>query len=199
MTANAHADFVEPPWEAELDLLACLDEVPGHATMSGLFLSSVVQASQRAKVDLPSARGSYIAFRKYPLREHCQLLVEAAAGIFPNLSMREGLRRLGRGAPKTLIESMLGRVVFGSAEGPLDIIRAMARSYPLHMSPGALEVVVADPGRVVIAVRGVHHFLDSHNVGVFEGVLRHAGVGGGRVKIRSISRCDADLLCEWSA
>ena len=111
--------------------------------------------------------------------------------------MRQGLRRLGRGAPQTLIESMLGRVVFGSAEGPIETIRAMAKSYPLHMSPGTLEITEESPGRVVLAARAIHHFLDSHNVGVFEGVLRHSGAAGGRVTIRSSSRCDADLLCEW--
>lgn len=199
MTANASKEFLEPPWDAPLDVFACFDDVPTDATMSGLFLSSVVKAAQRAKLDLPSARGTYIAFRRYPLREHCQLLIEAAAGIFPDHNVRQGLRRLGRGAPQTLIESMLGRVVFGSVEGPIDTIRAMAKSYPLHMTPGSLEIVEEAPGRVVLAVRRVHHFLDSHNVGVFEGVLRHSGAEGGRVTIRSFSRCDADLLCEWDA
>ncbi|MBN8609474.1 MAG: DUF2378 family protein [Deltaproteobacteria bacterium] len=197
MAANAPSDFVEAPWDAPLDVFAYLDDVPNDATMSGLFLASVVKAAHRAKLDLPSARGSYIAFRRYPLREHCQLLAEAAAGIFPDHSMRQGLRRLGRGAPQTLIESMLGRVVFGSAEGPIETIRAMAKSYPLHMSPGTLEITEESPGRVVLAARAIHHFLDSHNVGVFEGVLRHSGAEGGRVTIRSLSRCDADLLCEW--
>lgn len=203
MAANAQSDleppWVDPPWDEPLDVSSYLEDVPSDATMSGMFLSSVVKAAQRAKLDLPSARGTYIAFRRYPLLEHCQLLVEAAAGIFPDHSVRQGLRRLGRGAPKTLIESMLGRVVFGSVEGPIETIRAMAKSYPLHMTPGSLEIAEEAPGRVVLAVRRVHHFLDSHNVGVFEGVLRHAGAEGGRVRIRSLSRCDADLLCEWNA
>lgn len=198
MSANASSEFVEPPWEAPLDVGLYLEGMPTDATMSGLFLASVVKAAQRAKISLPSARESYIAFRKYPLREHCQLLVEASAALFPKHVMREGLRRLGRGAPQTLVESMVGRVVFGSTEGPIDRIRAMAKSYPLHMSPGSLEIVEEGEGRVILAVRDIHHFLDSHNVGVFEGVLRHAGIERGRVRIRSLSRSDADLLCEWT-
>lgn len=166
--------------------------------MSGLFLGAVAQAAVRADRALPSARPGYTAFRRYPLREHCQLLVEAARVLFPDRTLREGLRRLGRGAPQTLLGSMLGRVVLGSVEGPAELLRAMARSYPLHMSPGTLEVVDEGPGRVVLALRDIHHFLDSHNVGVFEGVLRHAGIEGGRVRIRSLSPIHADLLCTWA-
>lgn len=199
MSANPTDDetFGDAPWGAPLDAEAWVDAIPRDATMSGLFLGAVVGAAARAERTLPSARAGYTSFRRYPLREHCQLLVEAARVLFPERSLREGLRRLGRGAPQTLLSSMLGRVVLGSVEGPAELLRAMARSYPLHMSPGSLEVLDERPGRVVLALRDIHHFLDSHNVGVFEGVLRHAGIEGGRVRIRSHSALDADLLCTW--
>lgn len=191
--------FSEPDWSAPLDVEACIDAVPADATMSGMFLAAVVSAASSAGHRLPSARASYTAFRKYPMREHCVIMVEAARAIWPAHSMREGLRRLGRGAPRALMTSMLGRVVLGSVEGPAEIVRAMARAYPLNSSPGSLEVGDAGPGRVVVRLRDIHHFLDSHHVGVFEGVLRHAGVEGGHVRLASLSRSDADLSCEWRA
>lgn len=198
MAANPTDEaFADPPWEAALDAEAWIDAVPAEATMSGLFLSAVARAVPRG-TKLASARSTYTAFRRYPLREHCVLLVEAARALFPDKSLREGLRRLGRGAPRTLLGSMLGRVVLGSVEGPGELVRAMAKSYPLHMSPGSLVVTEDVPGRIVLALRDIHHFLDSHNVGVFEGVLRHAGVEDGSVRIRSLSPTDADLLCTWT-
>lgn len=165
--------------------------------MSGMFLAAVVSAASSAGHGLPSARATYTAFRKYPMREHCVIMVEAARAIWPAHSTREGLRRLGRGAPRALMTSMLGRVVLGSVEGPAEIVRAMARAYPLNSSPGSLEVGEEGEGRVVVRLRDIHHFLDSHHVGVFEGVLRYAKVQDGRVRIDPISRSDADLLCEW--
>lgn len=165
--------------------------------MSGLFLSAVVATAKAGGVTLPSARPSYTAFRPYLLREHCTLMVEAARGLWPDEPLRQALRKFGRGAPRALVQSMLGRVVLGSVEGPLEILRAMAKSYPLHTKPGALEVIQLGPGRVVVRMTEIQHFLDSHHVGVFEGVMRYAEVEG-TVRIHSYSRVDADLLCEWT-
>ncbi len=180
-----------------LDVQACIGAVPADATMSGLFLSAVVGAAGLAGHRLAHARAGYTGFRRYPLHEHCELLVEAARAIWPDVPIRQALRRLGRGAPRALVASVLGRVVLGSVEGPTEVIRAMARSYPLHTTPGSLEIVDAARGRVVVRLRDIHHFLDSHHVGVFEGVLRHAEVESPSVRIEVLSRCDADLLCEW--
>lgn len=190
-------EWREAPWGAPLDADAEIDAIPADAMISGMFISAVVDAARARGVALPSARARYVAFNKYLLREHAQILVEAARGIWPALSTREGLRKLGRGAPRALVSSMVGRVVLGSVEGPVEILRAMARSYPIHTQPGSLEVEVLGAGRVVVRVRQIQHFLDSHHIGVFEGVLRYAEVSEPRVRIRPLSRVDADLLCEW--
>lgn len=188
----------EPPWGAPLDPAAVIAAVPADATMSGLFLAAVADFASSAGHRLERARERYVPFRRYPLREHCELLVEACTRVMPRDPLRIALRRLGRGAPRTLVGSIVGRVVLGSVEGPLEILRAMVKSYPLHMSPGTLEVVPLAPGRAVVRMRSIHHFLDSHNVGVMEGVLRYAEVEG-TVRIHAYSERDADLLCEWSA
>ncbi|HTJ82843.1 MAG TPA: DUF2378 family protein [Polyangiaceae bacterium] len=189
-------DFVEPPWSAPLDPEAVLRAVPPDATMTGTFLAAVVEVAASRGVVLPSARARYTAFQRFPLREHCTLLVEASRALFPELPLRAGLRKLGRGAPHALTSSTLGRVVFGSAEGPLDVIRAMAHSYSMHMSPSTLSVERVSETSAIVELSDIYNFLDSHNVGVFEGVLKHAGVSG-TVKIRSYSRTAADMLCTW--
>jgi uncharacterized protein (TIGR02265 family) len=103
---------------------------------------------------------------------------------------------MGRGAPATLVNSLVGRVMLGSAEGPIATLRAMCKSYTVHMKPCELEVVELDERSAVVRMGQIYNFLDSHNVGVFEGVLHHAGVQG-RVRIASYSPTEADLLCEW--
>lgn len=189
-------DWQEPPWNAPLDDKALLRAVPADATMTGMFLEAVASVARDKGQSPPSARERYTPFRAYPLREHCVLLLEVAKLAFPLSTTREALRRLGRGAPNVLERSTVGKVVFGSANGALAMLRAMARSYALHMRPGRIEVEEVGEKTAIVHLSEIHNFLDSHNVGVFEGTLKHAGVRG-TVKIRSYSRIAADLLCEW--
>jgi uncharacterized protein (TIGR02265 family) len=188
----------EPPWDARLDGDALVRAVPADATMTGVFLAAVAQLATERGVTLTTARARYTPFQRYPLREHCELLLEVSRLAMPELSLRAALRKLGRGAPAALSRSTVGRVVLGLADGPVEILRAMAKSYALHMRPCTLEVVPHGQTGAIVHMSDIHNFLDSHNVGVFEGVLRHAGVDG-LVRIRPYSRTAADLLCEWKA
>ena len=188
----------EPPWDEPLDPVALIHAIPSFATMTGLFLQALVDKTRASGVRL-SSRDHYMAFRPYPLREHATLLVDAARGLWPDEPLRNALRRLGRGASRALVHSIVGRVVLGSVDGPVEMLRAMAKSYAIHTSPGAVEVIVLAPRQVVVRLREIHHFADSHHVGVFEGVLRQAAVRDPRVRLHGYSRTDADLLCEWSA
>ncbi len=186
----------EPPWEQALDPEAWLSRIPKDATLTGMFLEAVVGAARQRGHEPKNARRKYTTFQRYPLAEHCALLVEVAQNAMPTFSTREALRRLGRGATGTLVQSLIGRVVLGTAEGTLDMLHALAKSYVLHMRPGSVEVVVLDTGRAVVRLADIYNFLDSHNVGVFEGFFRHAKVTG-RVRIASYSPTEADFLCEW--
>jgi uncharacterized protein (TIGR02265 family) len=188
--------FSEPPWDEPLDPGPLIEAIPAAATITGAFLQAIVDAARAREAPLQS-RGTYVGFRRYPLREHATLLVEAARLLFPTESLRMGLRRLGRGGPRTLVGTMLGRVMLGSVEGPIELLRAMAKAYPLHTTPGSLEVMEATPGRAVLRVEAIHYFLDSHHVGVFEGLLRYAEVQEPRVQIHPVSPVAADLLCTW--
>lgn len=200
----SHDRWTDPPWESPLDEDAALRAIPPSATITGMFLEAVVRlhatalaargvaSSARPK----AARERYVAFTPYPLREHCELLLEVAKAIHPELSVREGLRRVGRGAPHVLMQSTVGRVVLGSVEGPLAILEAMAKSYMMHMKPGALVVSAEGPTSAVVRLTDIYNFVDSHNVGVFEGTLRWAKVTG-TVRLRSPGRSSAELLCAW--
>ena len=188
--------WTEPPWSSALDEAACIRAIPQDATMTGMFLESAVALARERGHEVRAARSRYVAFQRYPLKEHCQILVEVGRALYPNVTTREALRKLGRGAPHVLLQSTVGRVVLGSAEGPIATIEAMARSYALHMRPANLVVERAGDGGAIIRMSEIHNFLDSHNVGVFEGVMRHAKIEG-TIRMRAYSRTAADFLCEW--
>ncbi len=65
------------------------------------------------------------------------------------------------------------------------------------MRPSSLEAEAYGTKGAIVHASDAYTFLDSHNVGVFEGVMRHAGVTG-TVKLRPFSRTAADLLCTWN-
>ena len=188
--------FRAPDLEAPLDAVAVIDAIPAGATITGVFLAGIADAAKTRGTKLPTARDRYVDFRAYPLREHATLLVEAARAYFPDEPLRRGLLKLGRGGPRTLLKSTVGRVVLGSVEGPLDALGAMAKSYALHTKPATVEVEPLSQRRALVRMRSVYYFVDSHHVGVFEGVLRLANAEG-RVRVQSLGPWDADLLCEW--
>lgn len=189
--------FGEPPWSAPLDADESLAALPDGAQMKGMFLAAIVARATDAGVTLPSARPRYTAFQWYPLREHCALLIELARAVWPNEPLRQGLRRIGRGAAPALVGSTLGKVMVGSAIGPAQVVREMAKAYMLLAQPGTIAVVEDTPGRMVIALRDVCFFVDSHHVGVYEGALRFAEARQPTVRIRRVGPNDLDLLCEW--
>lgn len=141
-------------------------------------------------------RERYVAFNLYPLREHARWLIDTANEVFPEKPTREALRKLGRAAANAFVASTLGKVTLGAAEGVHDIVTAFAKGYELNMQPGSAVIVDSQPRRIVVRVDEVHHFLDCHHVGAFEGAMNRADIRG-RVTIAMRGTASADLLLEW--
>jgi uncharacterized protein (TIGR02265 family) len=187
------ARFVEPPWDAELDSAREIECAPPSAQISGMFIAPLVAADAKAS---RGARARIIAFSFYSLREHMQRLVQVVQNDYPELALRQGLRKLGRGAPGTFISSTLGKVMLGSADGVNQAVDAMARAYEVNMKPGQVRAAAAGPSRMIVSLEEIYSFIDSHHVGVFEGVMKYAGVRG-RVRIWRTGAASAELLLEW--
>ncbi|NIS29879.1 MAG: DUF2378 family protein, partial [Actinobacteria bacterium] len=169
-----------------------IGEIPSDASMKGMFLDAVAQRARADGVALASARERYLPFQWYPLREHAQLMVEAARGVWPDQTLRQGLRRLGRGGTQVLVGSTVGKVTVGAVDGVHEVLRQMGRSFSLVVRPGSIELEDHGPGYAVMALREVGWFADSHHVGVYEGLLRYAGVPQPRVRVRARSGGDTD-------
>lgn len=196
MTGPSLQDFIEPNWHAPIDVAKVLAAIPESATITGMFLEPTARDARQQGKPLASARERYVPFRFYPLREHVQLLVEASSAYFPQLPLRKALRKLGRAGPNAFLASTLGRVSIAAAHGTVDFIARLAKSYPINLPGTRAEVLDVDAHNAVVSLRDLLFFADCHHVGVFEGVLRYAGVHG-EVKIKSHSAYDIDLWCSW--
>ena len=91
----------------------------------------------------------------------------------------------------------MGKVTLGSADGVHNAVAAIANTYSINVRPSECVISESKPTSMVLSLKEVHYFLDSHHVGVFEGTLRFAGVHG-KVRIASHSQVSAELLLDWS-
>lgn len=160
-----------------------------------MFIIPVLQEAKRAGATL-SKRERYVPFQFYALREHAQVMVEASALVYPQLSLRQALRKFGRGAPQAFVSSTLGRVVLQSAQGVPEVVTALAKGYELNMKPGRAYVDQPRPGVLDVTLEQIYYFVDCHHVGAFEGALHFAGARG-KVRVHRIDASITVLRIEW--
>jgi uncharacterized protein (TIGR02265 family) len=190
--------YVDPPWEAPLDVEATVAGVSGDAKIAGMFFIATVAGAKARGVILPSARARYVQFAFYPVAELVRLLVEASERFYPTRTLRQGLRALGAYAPSAFIASTLGKVTLGSTDGVHAAVAAMANAYVLNVRPCRAAIVDSGATWIVVQLDQIQYFLDSHHVGVFEGTIRYAGAKG-RVQMAAGSVTSAELLLSWDA
>jgi uncharacterized protein (TIGR02265 family) len=190
--------FSEPSWAEPLDVEGEIEAIPSAARIRGMFVAPVALEAKRVGLDTAMASERYVGFQFYPLRMFARLLTDTSRAMFPARTLRSGLRKFGRSAPKAFIASTLGKVVLGSAQGVRDSVAAMAKAYELSLQPGRAVVSeqVAGENGLIVTLEDVHYFLDCHHIGIFEGAMAYAGVRG-RVKICKRSSSSADLLLQW--
>jgi uncharacterized protein (TIGR02265 family) len=190
------AGFVEPPWANPLDAARVLQQIPTGATIAGMFFLALLEGAQRRQVELPFPRERYLPFGFYPISEFAPLLVAAAERFYPELPLRQGLRRIGTSGPVAFLGSTLGKVTLGASEGAHAMVAAIAKTYAINVKPSRCDITETNERSIIVRVEGVPYFLDSHHVGVFEGTLHYAGVQG-TVLIQSYSDSAADLKLSW--
>jgi uncharacterized protein (TIGR02265 family) len=188
-------EFHDPPWSAPFDVQREIERIPQEAQIRGMFIIPLVQETKRANANL-AKRERYVGFQFYPLREHAQLLVDACAVLYPKLSMRLALRKLGRAAPKAFVGSTLGRVVLQSAQGVYECVSALAKGYELSTTPGRATVEEVGHRVLDVTLEHVYHFVDCHHIGAFEGVVKQAGERC-HIKLRQVSPSVTVLRLTW--
>lgn len=188
--------FTIPDMSAPLDLEAHLAMIPAHATIKGMFFSDLVRETR--KVDgREIGRRKYIGFKDYPIVEWVELLVETAQLCYPTLSVREGMRRLGRLGYTTFLESLPGKVMVATVGRDLNRMALLtSKIYAVTNNVGTAKLAESEEGRVVVELRNVWDFPESYNLGSFEAAANAFDVIA-EIKVCCHSICDADLLITW--
>jgi uncharacterized protein (TIGR02265 family) len=189
-------DFVAPDWSAPLDVAAYVDATPRTARIKGMFPSAVADGARSRGLALPSARERYLPFADVPQSEFAMLLVEAAKGFFPDAPLRGALRELGRSAYPVFVQSTVGRVVLSTAADMPSALSAAAKAYTVALPTCRVDVTEISKQRAVLSLKHIYYFLDSHHVGVFEGLARSCGVRL-QTRVRMKTAFEGDFELTW--
>ncbi|MEM9188511.1 MAG: DUF2378 family protein [Myxococcota bacterium] len=162
--------FIAPDFTAPVDVEALVQSLPKKATVKGMFFRALVGGTKF------SLDRRYLPFIDYPAERFLRAAVEIAAKRYPRRPVLEALRRLGWEAYPVLADSMIGKVIFGVLRDDLNLVFENARrGYQVSIQPAVVrsEAVGTDHWR--IHYEELYIFVDSYQVGVVEGCIRHFG------------------------
>ncbi|MDQ3033478.1 MAG: DUF2378 family protein [Myxococcota bacterium] len=158
--------------------------LPEGAACKGLFFNDPIERLRKVAPGHPLLVGGiagrrYVPFFDYPYSDFMRLLAGTAQAVYPNVPLGEGLRRLGRAGYEALLQSHVGKVifgVFGSSFG--DVVKTGARGYAVSINFGKVEVEVVGPQHVRYRFERLPAFLETYQVGIVEGAMNVCKVQG---------------------
>lgn len=192
--------FRAPDWSAPLDPEAYFRKTPSRATAKGMFFTRVQrQLMSEGKADrVPEARRTYREFMDYPYVELMKLEVGACRELYPDLSLAEGLRRMGQPVFGMFAGSMIGKVIFGVVgRDPKRHLELAAKGYRHAASMGTGKAASIHSGGGTLSLRDVPNFPSTFHVGVVEGTLRDLGFDCD-IEVDEWNLFDVDIRVTWS-
>jgi uncharacterized protein (TIGR02265 family) len=162
-----------------------------------MFFNSYLAEAKRRGIALADT-GSYVGFKFYPLHLWQRFIIDVARRLYPEAPLRGALRKVGLSAYPTFADSIVGRVVFGVLGKDLGrILRVASKGFEHSLNSARVELVASDERSVRLHLAGVYGFIDSYNIGVFEGAFK-ACDREGSVLYRPIAAGEAEIICQWS-
>jgi uncharacterized protein (TIGR02265 family) len=193
--------FLTPDWNAPIDTEAHIRAIPAGSIIKGMYPAAIAAEAKKRGMKLAHAGEKYLPFLDYPMTDHTRLLVEGARAFFPELPMRQALRKIGRAAVGVFMQSTLGKAMLGGLTQPETTLRAltgMTRAYTTSLGKPTphVEVREIDETACIVRLSDFWLFIDCHQVGILEGVCRACGVKGEmRVAMEAPSR--GEIECRW--
>jgi uncharacterized protein (TIGR02265 family) len=185
-------------WSRPLDVAGQRAALPPDGWVRGIFADALVNQMRVQRRD-PGPYDSFNVLAKYPLIDYIDMIQYVAEVVYPGLSLRQGIRELGRCIYPAFFESMVGKAIFVVAG------RSFRRAVELApkvyngvgMVPGSARVTTLREGYAYAELRGVWGFTEAYHVGIWEGALETFG-GVGSVRARVLGPSDVDLEVVWS-
>jgi serine/threonine-protein kinase len=174
------SELHEPDFEAPIDLEGHLALLPEGATCKGMFFNDLFKHAEAARsaAEIAAAAGvperRYVAFRDYSMADNMRISLVVAAAVYPRLPPGEGLRRIGWTAFDTVLGTQIGRTLFGIFGGDVEaLFLNWPKAFKILLSFGEIRSHKVGPRAFVFEARNFPAFIETYQVGVLQGVLRH--------------------------
>ncbi len=194
----AQASERKTRFAAELAALeAFIEETPRTATVKGMYVDSLLSMLEKKGAARPTDK-RFFSFKDYPLRDAMHVMLDAAVLLYPDVSPREGLVRLGQQVFPTLTDTTIGKVLFSVAGRSWErSLKLASKAYEVSIRPGTATLADLTERSARVELRSIWNFADTYQVGVMQGAMTSLGVRGTVRAVTLSRRCDVDLLLEW--
>jgi uncharacterized protein (TIGR02265 family) len=166
------------------------------ALAKGFVMQGLINEAKAQGKPFPNAP-SYIAFKDYPFRESVVLSYRMAQHLYPHLPIREAVRRLGHRGYGSVLESTVGRAMFGVLNLRMEsLIKLIPRAYGIAQKGGEVKVVWSTPESALISFRDFPVTPDTFQIGLFEGGFM-ARKKKHEVYLKTLGFGEGDVFCTW--
>ena len=187
---------------APVELDEHLRRLPSGATVKGMFFLELQRLSEQASVwpqvleTAGIAERRYYNFRDYPMVDNLRLTAAVAAHVHPTVARGDAIRYLGQTALDVVLSSPIGRTLLGVEGRDVEqLFLRGPRAYKLLLGVGEVTSEKVSLRVFRFHVRNFPAFLETYQVGVLEGILRHCGKTG-QVRIALDDVANATLEVE---
>lgn len=189
----------------EVDTAARLRATPPGATCKGALFAGIIDQARRARPNVDLAREAgiedrrYVPFLNYPYPDLLRLIPAAARVAFPSAPLAEAVRRLGQGVFVDFRTSRSGRVLLGLMVDDLtEVLLSAPRAYAATVMAGRVSAERLGPRRVRVCFDDYPGYIESYDVGIFEGAIAYFREPGAVRATRSGPR-SGTIDVEWGA
>ena len=206
MVSRERVYQVAPPsLEGEFDLQGHLDALPPDAKNKGMFNNLAIDHAAQHQVGRAQlfdhagvSEQVFRAFLDYPYEKYLRLMAAAAELSYPKLSVKEGIRRIGRGSYPMFMGTQIGRVLYAVAGSDINrALSAVQKGYRLSLSFGKVRHEPLGDKHAALHYRDMPAMLESCQLGVLEGGLEWFGVSGSvELQLHSLSEATFELWWE---
>jgi uncharacterized protein (TIGR02265 family) len=194
MLQKPPAGFLVPDFTAPLDTAYVLRTLP-QGTLKGSFVGDLLQ---RAKIRglPPITTKKYIFFKDYPLQEAIEIFLELIPKLYPDVPIREAIRRNGHAEYGTFLNSMLGKALLGRFISISFHAKLIPKIYSLLSSYGKVSLTQVSGNSLTLLYENVPDLIDCADVGSLEGGFLARNVTH-QVYFRRLGVGHGELFCTW--
>jgi len=164
-----------------LDAEAIARGIPSSYQVKGMFFARLVDqlgADGFARVEpelaSPPRFGRFVPFSDYPQADYVRISTATAQKLYPNVSLREGMRRLGRDDFNVLATSTIGKITLAAVGDARSVLLKAPFIYE-KLSPGwRVTGEALDDSTVRIEFTPVYGTWE-YTLGQLEGVVLNFG------------------------